>query len=181
MTHMPKSVGVSFRLSKKGHQALLEEASRQNVSVNALLNKILLSYADADRFALRHHVMRLHGRPVLEAILEGSSEDFLEEAGRKLGKFHAREILKIIGLPQDSSSFLPFVAWLSKYESWFVYEMPEGGGGGIFHLRHEIGMKWTRFLKGYIASTAEALGLSFELEVSQFIITIKIIEPLIND
>jgi hypothetical protein len=59
--------------------------------------------------------------------------------------------------------------------------MPEGGGGGIFHLRHEISMKWTSFLKGYIASTAEALGLSFELEISQFIITIKIIEPLIND
>jgi len=88
---MPKTITETFRIDEEGHRALVEEAEAQNISRTALLNQILKRYAQYERIANEHRIIRFTSRPVLSTLLEGISEDYLEGQGRKLGEFHARD------------------------------------------------------------------------------------------
>ncbi len=103
----------------------------------------------------------------------------IEQTGRKLGETHAKDFLRVLGLPIDSSSFSIFIDRLCRYAFWFTCDISEGDEGDIFHLKNDLGWKWTKFLKGYLESTAKKVfGLSFTIETTEFTVTLKVRTPL---
>ena len=54
-----KTVAKSFRVNEKALAALQEEAARQSVSVNTLVNQLLLDYSEFGRFLQRVNALRL--------------------------------------------------------------------------------------------------------------------------
>jgi len=49
----------SFRLDESALEALQEDAKKQNVSVNTLLNQLVLTYCSFDRPMKRFHMVKL--------------------------------------------------------------------------------------------------------------------------
>ena len=54
-----KTATGSFRLDEAALNVLQEDAKKQNVSVNTLLNQLLLTYANYDRPMKRFHMVKM--------------------------------------------------------------------------------------------------------------------------
>src|SRR5207245_3380921 len=80
-----KTIAKSFRVNEKALGALQEEAARQSVSVNTLVNQLLLDYSEFGRFLQRVNALRL-SRKTFGEILGMVSEDSLAKAGIAAGK-----------------------------------------------------------------------------------------------
>jgi len=80
-----KTVAKSFRVNEKALGALQEEAARQSVSVNTLVNQLLLDYSEFGRFLQRVNAVRL-SRKTFGEILSSVSDDSLVKAGQVAGK-----------------------------------------------------------------------------------------------
>jgi len=171
---MGKSVSHTFRIDKETSDVFVGEASRQSISLNSLINQILNRYARYDRFAIRYHVLRL-SLPVMSVIFGDHSDDHIEELGRRIGESHPKDLLRTIGVGIDFSCLLRV---LSDDACWFVMEKSTGPDGLIFHLRNEVGGKWSYFLKGYMVSAAnKVFAISITTEMTEFSLTIKIPSP----
>ncbi len=172
---MPKTVSYTCRIDQEAYDAMVEEARNSNLSVSSLLNQILKRYARFDRVAVRLRLMKFSSRPALAALLEHMSEDHLEGVGRRLGESHPTDVLRSLGMPIDSSSFVTLLEVLSTDICWFTLERSRGPEGLIFHLRNDIGWKWTKYLMGYFESAAKKIfALSVTREVTEFTLTIRL-------
>lgn len=168
---MVKSVTHTFRIDKEASDSIEVEARRLNVSLTSLLNHILNRYARYDRFAIRYRVMRF-SLPIVSAFLEDSSEDRCEERGRRIGESHPMDLLRTLGLGIEFSSLLQV---LSEDACWFVLERSTGPDGLIFHLKNELGLKWSYFLKGYMEAAAEKVfAVPITTEMTKYSLTVKV-------
>ena len=176
---MIKSISHTFRIDKETSDIFVGEASRQNTSLNSLINQILKRYARYDRFVIRSHDMRFPV-PIMSAIFADLSNDHIEELGRRIGESHPKDLLRTTGLGIDFSCLLRV---LSDDAYWFVLETSTGPDGLIFHLKNEVGGKWSYFLKGYMVSAAtKVFALSITTEMTEFSLTIKVPSlPISND
>jgi len=103
------------------------------------------------------------------------SEEYLEGQGRKLGESHPRDFLTVLSIPIAPSSFPKFLEYLSEYAFWFRLDKFEHGNEIIYHLKTDLGWKWTKFLMGYMQAASKSV---FETPISiastEFSVTIKI-------
>lgn len=97
-------------------------------------------------------------RRTLLPILGSTNPDGLEIAGLDLGKSNftlARELYKSTGRELSFSEYL--VEILGKEAQWFEVEGAEEWPERLA-LRHECGMKWSLFLRGYVTSAFEVVS-----------------------
>src|SRR5580658_6141195 len=80
----PKTATASFRLDESALEALQEDAKKQNVSVNTLLNQIVLTYANFDRPMKRFQMIKLPAS-TFRYILQGAKDETIIEAGTLVG------------------------------------------------------------------------------------------------
>jgi len=153
----------------------VKEARAQNISQTALLNQILTRYAQYERLGTAHHIMRFSSRPIMSTLLEGMSEEYLESQGRKLGEFHPRDFLTVLGIPIAPSSFPIFLEYLSKYAFWFRLDRFEHDNEIIYHLKSDLGWRWTKFLMGYMeAACKNVFTHPMTMDITEFSVTLKV-------
>src|SRR5437667_1912462 len=85
MAREGRTVAKSFRVNEKALGALQEEANRQSISVNTLVNQLLLDYSEFGRFLQRINALRL-SRNTFQEILNSVPDDNLFKAGQIAGK-----------------------------------------------------------------------------------------------
>lgn len=92
-----KTVGRSFRIDEEWLNVLNEEAEKQGVSVNSLLNRLLQQYAYL-RFMLRYGAITLT-RKGFASLLECCPDDAVKEKGRTAGSTITKDLLLTMGVP----------------------------------------------------------------------------------
>ena len=140
-----KTVGRSFRIDEKWLQVLNEEAERQGISVNSLMNRLLQQFAYL-RFMLRYGAITLT-RKGFAAILESCPEESIRENGRNAGSTIANDLSRTMGAP-TSYSFMVFLIekLVSGFAGWFECDHHIRKDKEFFHLRHDLGVKWSIYL-----------------------------------
>ena len=158
-----KTVGRSFRIDEQWLQVLNEEAEREGISVNSLLNRLLQQYAFL-RFMLRYGAITLT-RKGFAAILESCPEESVRENGRNAGSTIADDLGRTMGAP-TSYSFLVFIVkkLVSGFAGWFECDHHIRKDKEYFHLRHDLGPKWSIYL-------AEAAAQMFKSVVKDKVTT----------
>src|SRR5215831_6390668 len=116
----PRTVAKSFRINEEALEALQEEATRQNISVNTLVNQLLIDYAEFGRFVQRAHALRLT-RKTFEEILKIPPEDGLGKAGQAAGKSGPGAIITSKWGKLNMDNVISFVRDLSTYANLFEY------------------------------------------------------------
>jgi len=81
MNTKPKTATASFRVDSFALETLHEDAKAQNVSINTLLNQLLLTYANYDRPMKRFRMLKLSASD-FRHVLEGSQDETVAEAAR---------------------------------------------------------------------------------------------------
>jgi len=153
-----KTVAKSFRVNEKALGALQEEATRQSVSVNTLVNQLLLDYSEFGRFLQRLNALRL-SRKTFAEILSMISEDNLIKAGQTAGKSGPTTIIASKWGKINVNTVIQFIHDLSAYANLFEYYEKNENERWTITLMHELGPKWSTFLTHYIGEAFTAAGV----------------------
>jgi hypothetical protein len=153
-----KTVAKSFRVNEKALEALQEEASRQSISVNTLVNQLLIEYSEFGRFLQRVNAIRMSRKTFLE-ILNVVPEDGLVKAALTAGKSAPVAIIASKWGKMTVNTVLEFIHDLSAYANLFEYYEKNEGERWTVTLTHELGPKWSTFLANYLGEAFAAAGI----------------------
>jgi len=160
-----KTVAKSFRVNEKALSALQEEAARQSVSVNTLVNQLLLDYSEFGRFLQRVNAMRL-SRKTFGEILNSVSDDSLIKAGQVAGKSAPMALIASKWGKITMNTVIEYIHDLSAYANLFEYYEKNENERWTITLMHELGPKWSTFLTQYIGEAFAAAGVQPKTKTS---------------
>ena len=100
-----KTITRTFRIRQEWDSVLQDEAARQGVSVNVLLNRLLRKYSLYSRWNDRNKDITLPQRTLRE-ILNVVQVESLAEAGARSGALDAINIVNAMGLTINYDSFV---------------------------------------------------------------------------
>ena len=153
-----KTVAKSFRVNEKALGALQEEAGRQSISVNTLVNQLLLEYSEFGRFLQRVNAIRM-SRKTFSEILNAVPEDGLVKAAQTAGKSAPMALIASKWGKVTVNTVLEFIHDLSAYANLFEYYEKNEGERWTVTLMHELGAKWSTFLTHYLSEAFAAAGV----------------------
>jgi hypothetical protein len=154
-----RTITRTFRIRKAWDDVLLEEAERQGVSVNVLVNKILRRYTLFTRWADRGAVMSFT-QLMFRRLLEELSEESLARAGTTSGYSDVSDIINMLGRPVNYDSFVYLLSEYlggSDFCRWFTCFHHIRRDKDVFHLQHNLGRRWSVYLENYLLSSLRPL------------------------
>ncbi len=160
-----KTVAKSFRVNETAVAALQEEARRQNISLNTLVNQLLLDYAEFGRFLKRINALRV-SRKTLDEILKAATEKGLESGGRTAGASAPIALMAAKWGKVTPNIVLEYVRDLAAYANLYEYNETKENGHVTITLMHELGPKWSIFLANYLGEAFAAAGVKPEVRQS---------------
>ncbi len=158
MSREGKTVAKSFRVNERALEGLQEEAKRKNISVNTLVNQLLLDYAEFGRFVQRASVLRL-SRQTFGEILNATPEEGLVKAAETAGRSAPEALIASKWGKVNTGTVIEFIRDLSSYANLFEYQEKDEGGHSTITLMHELGPKWSVFIRNYIGEAFRAAGV----------------------
>jgi hypothetical protein len=175
-----KTVTRTFRIRNEWDSVLQEEAARQGVSVNVLLNKLLRKYSLYARWSDRKNDATFL-RQTLREILKTVQVESLAEAGTKSGALDAVNIVNSMGLALNYESFIYLVTEHlggPHFARWFQCFHHTQGNKDIFHLQHDLGPEWSVFLEKYILSFLRSMtDTEATTRVYDYAVTLEVTQP----
>jgi len=160
-----RTVAKSFRVNEKALEALQEEANRQRISVNTLVNQLLLDYSEFGRFLQRVNAIRM-SRKTFSEILTAVPEDGLIKAAQTAGKSAPTALIASKWGRITLNSVLEFIHDLSAYANLFEYYEKNEGERWTVTLMHELGSKWSTFLNHYLSEAFFTAGVQPKVKMS---------------
>jgi hypothetical protein len=153
----PKTATASFRLDESALAAIQEDAKKQSVSVNTLLNQLVLTYANYDRPMKRFHMIKLPAS-TFRHLLEAATNETVAEAGRSTGKDVPKTYIVSKWGELTVENALNYLKTTADHTSLFEYsEVIHAGRIGVT-LSHDFGAKGSLFLRRYVEAIFEPLG-----------------------
>ena len=175
-----KTITRTFRIRNEWDNVLQEEAAKQGVSVNVLLNKLLRKYSLYSRWSDRKNDASFP-RQTLQELLKTVQVESLAEAGTKCGALDAVNIVNSMGLPLDYESFIYLVTEHlggPHFARWFQCFYHTQGNKDIFHLQHDLGPEWSVFLEKYILSFLRSMtDTEATTRVYDYAVTLEVTRP----
>ena len=168
-----KTVAKSFRINQNALAALREEAGKQTISLNTLVNQLLVSYSEFGRFMRQMHMLMFTKQTFAE-ILNVVPEEKLAEAAVVAGKSAPQALITSKHGKISVNGVIELVHYLSAYANFFEYSEQEEGGHWTITLTHELGRKWSTFVAGYLEQAFLAAGVKVKHTVSDRSVTFSI-------
>jgi len=151
-----RTVTRSFRISESALIALQSESERQNVSVNTLVNQLLLAYTNYDRFAKKQQTIKLSSA-TFRYILQAASDESIIEAGRLAG----RSVPETFILAKEGVLSLPtvlnYLKSLADYANLYEFNEVVRDNRHTITLMHGLDSKGSLFLAHYLHGLFERI------------------------
>jgi hypothetical protein len=152
-----------------------KDASKKNISDNALISQILQRYVISDRY-LENFPIVVVIQDMINLFLEKTSHDEVKQIGYQIGSKTPRSIFLMKGIDEVN---LETVVWYfennhENYARWFSLNHHISDDGDILHMRHSLGRKWSSFLSGYMRGFFQSLlGIKVDIEESDSYVTVR--------
>jgi len=146
-------------LDESALEALQEDAKKQNVSVNTLLNQLVLTYANYDRPMKRFQMVKLPAS-TFRYILQGANDETIIEAGRLAGSDVPKTYILAKWGELTMENSLEFLKSMSDHAKLFEYSEVVREGRISVTLSHNFGGKGSLFLQHYVRAMFAAMGKS---------------------
>ena len=162
----PKPVTHSVRLDRKVYEELSKEASRKSASFNNLVNQILKKHVEFDQFIPDLNFVLIQKGTIIETMA-GQNDDLVLSRAEDAGGAFARDTILTMGLHLNKESLIYFVdPVVCRYMNFADCQRYKRDGKEVFYLRHELGARWSLFLKGYVSGAFRNV-LNKEIEVDE--------------
>jgi hypothetical protein len=153
----PKTATASFRLDESALAAIQEDAKKQNVSVNTLLNQLVLTYANYDRPMKRFRMIKLPAS-TFKHMLQAATTDTVAEAGSSTGEDVPKTYIRAKWGDLSVENALSYLRITGDHTGLFEYSEVTRGGKVNVTLSHDFGPKGSLFLQSYVRAIFEPLG-----------------------
>jgi len=168
-----KTVTRTFRISEGAFNALQDEAKRQKISMNTLVNQVILSYANFDRYVKKFHLLKI-SRPTFKKVLEAAPEDAIIQAGKAAGSDVPRFFILAKAGGLSLQGVLDHLRDLGDYGNLYEYEETTQDRRRTITLGHELGPKGTLFIAHYVQAVFENIQMSPTFTLGDNSITIEL-------
>ena len=165
----------TIRLNQDNDEVILREAERAGMTVNALINKILLQYVETLRFYEYGNMISMSTDTFMTFIDRMTIEE-IEEMAYGLGNLKTQESLLRRGLDVNYENVLHYISrLLGEYNGWFRCDCIQDETTDSLHLSHPFDKKWSYFIANYISSILrEILGLKISLVILENAVNFKV-------
>ncbi len=170
-----RRVSRSFRVDEEWLKVLNEEAEKEGISTNALLNKIMRDYAQVYRFSKSFGIVYL-SYPTLSAFVDCCTKDRVIEIAEFSALTLVKDGMRTIGLPMNYDSVAYFIKNIfGGLVNWFRCDHHIRSNEEIFHLRHSLGNKWSMFIAEVTSTMFKSIvGKDVKTEILGNSVTITI-------
>ncbi len=135
-----------------------DEAGRKNVSVNTLLNQLLISYTRYDRFLKKFQLVKLTGVS-FRRVLEASSERAISKAGQMAGSAVPSGVITARSGHVTIDTVIEYLKDTGDYNDLFEFSEVPHGGKRVITLSHQLGMKGSVYLSKYVEALMASIGV----------------------
>ena len=156
----------SFRIKKESLEILFEEANKQGISVNSLMNKILKQYSVHGRHLKSFGAVTM-SRTIFSKVISCCAEDELKEIAETVGSIETKDVLRSHGIPVTYTTVLEYLKRVGAFSGWFDSIQHVKGTRNYIHLRHKLGEKWSIFLAEVISTMFKSI-LDVEVKTEKF-------------
>jgi hypothetical protein len=129
----------------------------QNVSVNTLLNQILLAYSSYDRPMKRFQMIKLPA-PTFNYVLQAATNEAAAKAGRLAGKDVPKTYIRAKWGILNAENSLEYLRAMSAHAKLFDYSEVIHDGTLSITLSHNFGAKGSLFLQNYVEEVFSQSG-----------------------
>jgi hypothetical protein len=154
-----RSVLRTIRLPENIDQVLVSEAESRDLSPNALSSSIMTKFAEWDRFASRFHFISLTS-DLVKGLLDQVDEKKLEYLAEARGSQGPKEAMLFWFKEVSIDNLIRFLSDRCRHAGYGEFEYQEAQGYCTLTIHHELGPKWSLFLKKYLET---ALDKTFNL------------------
>lgn len=173
MIESDRTVTRSFRISETSLKVLQEEAQSQNISVNTLVNQIILSYTNFDKYAKKFSFIRLSSI-VLRYLLEAMPDEVVIRVSYNAGKEVSEPFILAKHGILNLETALEYLRSLSFYANLFEYNEVDKDEKKIITLMHTLGSKGSLFIGHFIQPIFERIGVNACFSLSDHAVVIGI-------
>lgn len=168
--HKPRvrTITRTFRLDERLNQMLEEEASKEKMTVNSLVSRILWNYQKRCQYCLHYNLILME--PVIfKAMLDNMPEEALTDFGASLGPAVVKENTARLGMTVNKESIESVIAEaLGQWTRWYDADVSETREGKVYYLHHVLGKKWSVFLRSFFEQVmAKLLNLNVTIEATE--------------
>lgn len=164
-----RSVPITFRVYADLLQTLREYASREDLSSNTLLNKILKRWTAFELSVRPMNPVVLPSNFFL-ALLNMAGGTEWESLKQRMIPELAKTLFSLTHDTTRSEEIVNHLEFMSKYSGWFSLQVfkNNAGAGAKFILKHSCGTRWSLFLKEYLEHIIKTYyhGLPVSLETN---------------
>ena len=165
----------SFRLDSSLVEKLDRATKRARLTENRFVMDVLAERLNIDPLIPAFQEIRLTG-VTFESILNATNIDALESAASDMAQKNfqmVRELYKSNGITLGFQEFVTDI--LGKYGRWFYLEGIVDWDHGWITLRHQYGLRWSRFLRAYLISAYHIVSRNkLEAEINDQFVRINL-------
>ena len=173
MSKREKSLTRSFRISESVFKALNDDAKSRNVSVNTLVNQLLLAYTEWGRFIEKAGTIYT-SKAAYMPLLNGASDEAIIEACRVSGSDTPKALILAKHGVLSLRTVLDFIRAASTYGGYAEYNEVEAQGKTVVTLIHDLGRKGSLYITQVLESTFATLNIHPKMSSSDHSVVIEI-------
>jgi hypothetical protein len=175
-----KTVLKTIRITQELDNLLQKDTKAKGMNVNAYINSIFTKYTEWDRFvekfggliSMRHETLK----SILDLIPDNDSISRIAyDASNRIPK----EFLLLWFKKIDVDSYIQQLHLVCRYAGWAELEVDrQEGGQYIATLIHNVGEKWSYWLKGAIeGGMRNTIGIYPKCEISETSLIVRFSVP----
>jgi hypothetical protein len=167
-----KTATVTFRLGGELMRTLRVESEDKKISLNTLVNQILDSYVEWERFEERVGMISL-AKPVVVKIFCKMSEEEVTDLAT-VGKEAIKDIATFMDNEIDFDLFLDWLEVRMKKSSAEIIHTVKGNLR-TYVIKHDLGRNWSLYNKMILESIfRESFGRTIDIAISETILKFNI-------
>lgn len=170
-TKSSQSESMTFRLESAALDKLKAKATQDRISLNTLVNQIIVGYAEWDLTAIGAGWMVIP-KNVMKKIIAKLSEKEVEQLAREnFGEM--KGIALFMTNKSDLEAFFSIVRMRSKKSGFQVKEVADNSTT-TFIIQHDLGAKWSLFSKIFYEELLHSLEKKATFETTDNTIAITV-------
>jgi hypothetical protein len=144
---------------------------------NALVSMIITEYADWGRYAARFGYVGVT-RETLRSLLDLVNAEQIGTLARKIGAEVPREAVLFWFKEANINTFLSYLENICKFGRHAEYECQASGGDYTITLHHDLGIRWSEWLRYSIDEALRKMfGIVAQFESSENEVTLRFHTP----
>jgi hypothetical protein len=161
-TNRGKTTIRSFRVDEAALEVIEKEAKARGVSVNALVNQLLISYVNLDRYLEPLSMVKMSS-DAFRDLLEAASDEEVFEAGIRTAANTIRSVILSRRGTIDLESILEHLKTMSEYAKIYRYSEASNKRKRTITLIHKWGKKGSLYYSGVLTAMLGMVGVTTKI------------------